>query len=320
MGTGTKAVVLVEVKMKPKVFLEFVEMQSMVASVLPFILGLLYAWYNFHSFVLINSLLFFVINELLHMAVNANDNLQDFIHAKDEETFKKVTNVVGHYAISKRTGIGVIVTLVTTAAVLGVALLKLTWGPFSWQLILMGLFGCLIGYFYAGGARPISTTPFGEAVSGLTMGYVIMLAAVYVNIAPARQMTWTAAGEILLASGLAVFAISNIMLANNLCDVEEDKLNDRKTIVVLLGQRTMLTVWRVSYGLGYLCVIVAVLMGILPKLALLVLLSAPLIHRNNVAFSAKMIKSQSFVLSVKNSVLLTVSLVLAIGLGIITGI
>ncbi|KRL56415.1 prenyltransferase [Furfurilactobacillus rossiae] len=303
--------------MKPKVFLEFVEFQSLVASVLPFTLGLLYVWYNYHAFNLLHSVLFFIVIELMHMAVNANDNTQDFVHAKDEKTFKQLTNVVGHYHISLRLAITVIVSLSAGAAIIGFGLLKLTWGSSSWIFLSMGIIGFLVGYFYAGGPLPISNTPFGELFSGVTMGYVIMLAAVYVNLAPAQQLSWSLAGNVLLASGLAVFAIGNLMLANNLCDYEEDKLNERRTIVVLLGQRIMLWAWNIGYALGYVCMIAAVLVGSLPKLTLLALLIVPVVIKNNRQFGAVMVKSKSFVLAVKNCILITISFALAMGIGII---
>ncbi|MCF6165309.1 Prenyltransferase contains 14-dihydroxy-2-naphthoate octaprenyltransferase [Furfurilactobacillus rossiae] len=303
--------------MKPKVFLEFVEFQSLVASVLPFTLGLLYVWYNYHAFNLLHSVLFFIVIELMHMAVNANDNTQDFVHAKDEKTFKQLTNVVGHYHISLRLAITVIVSLSAGAAIIGFGLLKLTWGSSSWIFLSMGIIGFLVGYFYAGGPLPISNTPFGELFSGVTMGYVIMLAAVYVNLAPAQQLSWPLAGNVLLASGLAVFAIGNLMLANNLCDYEEDKLNERRTIVVLLGQRIMLWAWNIGYALGYVCMVAAVLVGSLPKLTLLALLIVPVVIKNNRQFGAVMVKSKSFVLAVKNCILITISFALAMGIGII---
>ncbi|MGR6688163.1 prenyltransferase [Furfurilactobacillus rossiae] len=303
--------------MKPKVFLEFVEFQSLVASVLPFTLGLLYVWYNYHAFNLLHSVLFFIVIELMHMAVNANDNTQDFVHAKDEKTFKQLTNVVGHYHISLRLAITVIVSLSAGAAIIGFGLLKLTWGSSSWIFLSMGIIGFLVGYFYAGEPLPISNTPFGELFSGVTMGYVIMLAAVYVNLAPAQQLSWPLAGNVLLASGLAVFAIGNLMLANNLCDYEEDKLNERRTIVVLLGQRIMLWAWNIGYALGYVCMVAAVLVGSLPKLTLLALLIVPVVIKNNRQFGAVMVKSKSFVLAVKNCILITISFALAMGIGII---
>ncbi|HAT55077.1 MAG TPA: 1,4-dihydroxy-2-naphthoate prenyltransferase [Lactobacillus sp.] len=303
--------------MKPKVFLEFVEFQSLVASVLPFLLGLLYVWYNYQSFNLLNSVLFFVIIELMHMAVNANDNTQDFVHAKDEQTFKQLTNVVGHYHIPLRLAITIIIGLSSGAALIGLLLLRLTWGSSSLIFLAMGIIGFLVGYFYAGGPLPISNTPFGELFSGVTMGYIIMLATVYVNRAPRQQLSWPLAGNVLLASGLAVFAIGNLMLANNLCDFEEDRLNQRRTIVVLLGQRIMLWAWNVGYVLGYICMVVAVIVGILPKLTLLALLITPIVYRNNRQFGAVMVKSKSFVLAVKNCVLITISFAVSMGLGIL---
>ena len=89
--------------MKPKVFLEFVEIKSLIASVLPFVLGSMYAYYNYHQLHLGYLLLFFIASSLFHMATNANDNYQDFLHAPrndDNQEFLQETNVVGVNQIS----------------------------------------------------------------------------------------------------------------------------------------------------------------------------------------------------------------------------
>src|SRR5699024_11780634 len=52
----------------------------------------------------------------------------------------------------------------------------------GWPLLIMGLIGFWVVYWYAGTPLPLSRTPFGELASGLTMGYLIFLSATYVNI------------------------------------------------------------------------------------------------------------------------------------------
>lgn len=298
--------------LKPKVFLEFVEIQSLIASVFPFVLGIMYAYYNYHLIHVGNMILFFIAANVLQMAVNANDNYHDFVHSDDEAEFKSKTNVVGVNHISITTAKAITFSLVGIAALIGVYLVT----QVGWPLLWLGLFSFAVGYFYAAGPLPISNTPFGELFSGFTMGFIIFLIATFLNIYNVESLTASFIWRVLLASGIAIFAISNIMLANNICDEQEDRRNNRRTAVFFFGKAVMLRVFALSYVAGYVCLIAAILIGILPRLSLLTLLSIPYVWHNVHIFFHNQVKRETFVLSVKNSVVITMCFAVAMGLGI----
>lgn len=298
--------------MKPKVFLEFIEIQSLIASIFPFILGVMYAYYNYHSIQIGNTILFFIAANVLQMAVNANDNYQDYLHSDDELEFKAKTNVVGVNHISIGLARTVTLGLASITAVIGLYLVT----KVGLSLLWLGLFSFAVGYFYAAGPRPISNTPFGELFSGFTMGFIIFLIAAFVNVYQVQPLNFTFLWQVLLASGIAIFAISNIMLANNICDEQEDRRNNRRTAVFYFGKKVMLRVFALSYVAGYLCLLAAVGIGILPLLSVLTLLSVPFVWHNVRIFFQNQVKRETFVLSVKNSVVITLFFVIAMGLGI----
>ena len=64
--------------MSLSVFLELVEIKAKTASVFPFLLGTLFAWYHYHTLHIAELLVFFVAMLLFNMAVDANDNYQDY--------------------------------------------------------------------------------------------------------------------------------------------------------------------------------------------------------------------------------------------------
>lgn len=298
--------------MKPKVFFEFIEIQSLIASVFPFVLGIMYAYYNYHLIQVGNMILFFIAANVLQMAVNANDNYQDFMHSDDELEFKSKTNVVGVNNISIGLARTITLGLASLSAIIGIYLVIRVGLPLLW----LGLFSFAVGYFYAAGPRPISNTPFGEIFSGVTMGFIIFLIAAFLNVYTVQSLSFGFLWRVLLASGIAIFAISNIMLANNICDEQEDRRNNRRTAVFYFGKKVMLHVFALSYVAGYLCLLVAVWIGILPVLSVLTLLSIPLVWRNVHIFFQNQVKRETFVLSVKNSVIITLFFALAMGLGI----
>jgi len=302
--------------LKPKVFLEFVEIKSLIASVLPFVLGSLYAIYNYHQVHLGYLALFFVASSLFHMATNANDNYQDFLHAPrdaDNQEFLEETNVVGVNQISIGQARTITFGLAGVSLVLGLWLVTRTGLPLLW----MGLYSYAVGYFYAGGPKPISTGPFGEFFSGFTMGFMIFWIAVFINTYDVTTITWLSSFQVLVAAGLAIFAISNIMLANNICDMAEDIALGRHTILYYLGKPVMLRVFAWSYVAGYLCLVAAVWLGVLPPLSLLTLVSAIPVYKNTRLFLQKQVKRETFILAIKNATIICLSFAVFMGLGLL---
>ncbi|MFC6179715.1 1,4-dihydroxy-2-naphthoate polyprenyltransferase [Lactiplantibacillus daowaiensis] len=302
--------------MKPKVFLEFVEIKSLIASVLPFVLGSLYAIYNYHQVHLGYLLLFFIASSLFHMATNANDNYQDFLHAPrdaDNQEFLEETNVVGVNQISIGQARTITFSLAGVSLILGLWLVTKTGLPLLW----MGIYSYAVGYFYAGGPKPISSGPFGEFFSGFTMGFMIFWISVFINTYDVATITWQSTGQVLVAAGLAIFAIANIMLANNICDMDEDIALGRHTILYYLGKPVMLQVFAWSYVAGYLCLIGAVVIGVLPPLSLLTLLSAIPVYRNTRQFLQKQVKRETFILAIKNATIICLSFAVFMGLGLL---
>ena len=133
----------------------------------------------------------------------------------------------------------------------------------------MGLIGFVVAYWYAGTPLPLSRTPFGELASGLTMGYLIFLSATYVNVAP--TFTTELVLHAIVASAISWFAIGDIMLANNIGDYEEDLAENRHTLVWYLGKERAVKVFGWIYLAGYIVLILAVILRILPWPALITL-------------------------------------------------
>lgn len=295
------------------VFLELVEIKAKTASVFPFLLGTFYAWYHYHTIHLVPLLLFFLAMLLFNMAVDAHDNYQDYKRATKAHDYRQKTNIIGvHHLDPKKIGL-MTLTMMIIAALLGLVIVYNTGLPLLW----MGIWCFLVGWFYAAGPRPISSTPFGEFFAGITMGFMITLIAVYINAYDQTTFTWALSGKVLLASGLAVCMIASLLLANNFCDAEEDLKLDRKTVVYYIGVKNSLRFYVGLEVLGYASLIVAAILNILPLLTLLTLLTLIPVIPNTKRLLAKQVKKETFIFAVKNLFLTTLTLVLSFGLGLI---
>lgn len=304
--------------MTPGVFFELVELKQKTASVFPFLMGTLYAWYHFHVLHLAELIIFFVAMLLFNMAVDANDNYQDYHRASKTEAlkFRQKTNIIGREGLDPAAIGWLIVALMTVSALMGLWMVSRVGLPLLW----LGLFCYAVGYFYAGGPRPISTTPTGEFFSGFTMGFVIFLIAVYVNVYSVVQFNWAFVWPIFVASGLAQCAIAALLLANNICDEEEDKSLNRRTIVYYLGNHRSLIFWTGLYIVGFAMLIIACVIGWLPRLTLLTLVTLPIVIKNIRIFWGKQIKRETFSSATKNLLLTTLAQVVFMAVGVAVNI
>ena len=75
---------------------------------------------------------------------------------------------------------------------------------------------------------------------------------------------------LLVVSLPAILGIANIMLANNICDMDEDLENRRYTLPVYIGFKHSLRLFRALYCLAYLDLAALLLMKVHPVLVLLV--------------------------------------------------
>ncbi|WP_099974063.1 1,4-dihydroxy-2-naphthoate polyprenyltransferase [Lactobacillus terrae] len=301
--------------MKPSVFFELVEIKAKTASIFPFIMGTLYSYYHWHSLNLLYLFIFFIAMLLFNMAVDINDNYFDYKNASHAKDFQKNTNVIGKNNLNIHLVGWIDFIFTATAAILGLFIVY----KVGLIILYLGLFSFAVGFFYAGGPFPINRGPFGEFFSGITMGFVIYLIAIYINVYNVGTITFNSKfyGDVLLSSLLTVFAISNLLLANNIADAEEDVELGRKTIVYYLGVNNAKFMFSSFYVIGFIALICSVIIGLLPKMMLLTLLITPIVFKNTLQFNKNPIKKKTFPLAIKSLFLITLVQVLTFFLGVI---
>lgn len=277
------------------VFLELVEIKAKTASILPLLLGVCMSLYYFHSFDLLNSVIFFIAMLLFNMAVDMMDNYNDYNHAVDTEGYKRKTNIIGRENISPRLVFGLLVTFSVVAALLGLYLVSRVGLPLLW----MGIFCFIVGILYSSGPFPMNGLPVGELASGFTMGFMIMLISVYLNVYPAFSWNWPTLLRIWLVALPCELWSSNLMLANNICDAQEDEDNHRHTIIHFIGQRGGLIAFVTKNVLAFLALILAVALHLAPWTMLLTLVIIPFVIKQTRRLWNKQVKRETFPCAVK---------------------
>lgn len=307
--------------MNIKSFLKFVELPTKVASVIPFLMGTLYALYRFDDFYVLRFVLMFISLLSFDMATTAINNYYDFKKASKTEGYGYEThNPIVHFKLKERTVVATIVILLALAVGGGIALITQT----GLLVFLLGGLSFLIGILYSFGPIPISRMPLGELFSGLFMGFVIIFISAYIHtdehvVSLLLQNGWLSLNinmvEVLYLfwfSVPAILGIAGIMLANNICDIDEDVENRRYTLPVYIGRRNALLLFRALYYISYVDLIVLLILGINPILIVLILLTLIPLRRNIALFTQKQEKASTFILAVKNFVLMSMARIIVL--------
>jgi 1,4-dihydroxy-2-naphthoate octaprenyltransferase len=310
-----------------KSFLKLVEIQTKVASFFPFLLGTVYAYFRFGTFkpmvfgLMLASLL------LIDMTTTAINNYMDYKKAVKRHGFGYEThNAIVRDRLHEKYVVSIIIAMLILAVVFGLLLV--------WQtdlvVLLLGAVSFAAGILYSFGPIPISRTPYGEMFSGSFMGLLIPFIAAYIQAPSGSLIKLAATGSainltlnwpellfLFLITLPTAVGIANIMLANNICDIDDDLANQRRTLPSFLGVKSSVWLFRVLYYIAYVSVAVLIVLRVITWPALIFMLTLIPVELQIRKFAAKQSKQETFVIAVKNFVLLAVSLIISIALAIL---
>ncbi|MEO2508819.1 1,4-dihydroxy-2-naphthoate polyprenyltransferase [Clostridium paraputrificum] len=306
-------------------FFKLVEIQTKVASVIPYILGTVFALYKFDNFNAKEAVLLFLSMIVFDMTTTAINNYVDYTKAIKKEGFGyEEHNAITKYGLKPKRVLAIIISMLIISATLGIMLFLNT----DIAILIIGVVCFGIGIFYSFGPIPISRTPFGEIFSGLTMGFFITFLAVYIHIFDQGVLNinisnWNLSVLIDIKMIMSIFiitipaitGISNIMLANNICDVDDDFVNRRFTLPIYIGKEKALKLFRALYYIGFIGIVVGVVLGILPIVSILALVSIKPVNANIKRFFELQTKKDTFILAVKNFVITNVIYIATIIIG-----
>ena len=312
--------------MKIKSFLGLVEIRTKLASIIPFSVGSIYAFDRFHTFNTRNFIFLFISMISFDMVTTALNNYFDFKRSFKKEGYNyEKHNTIVEDSLSETSVIGVTAFLLAMAVAFGI-LLYLNTGLL---LLLAGMLSFGVGILYSFGPVPISRTPLGEVLSGFFMGFVITFLSVYVhifnlNIVSIDFKGYTFDLHIQLAEVTGIFLLSipvmcciaNIMLANNICDIDDDIENRRYTLPVYIGREKALVLFKALYIAAYLDIIILVISGLLPPVCLISLATYIPVNKNTALFLKQRTKKDTFAISVRNFMLIGLSLSITFGVSL----
>ncbi|CAD5375007.1 1,4-dihydroxy-2-naphthoate octaprenyltransferase [Rubrivivax sp. A210] len=152
----------------------------------------------------------------------------------DVSDFERGTDRAGRLGLPRATQLGLLSTAqVRTASracfvLATLAGLALAWHG-GWAILLLGVLSALAAMAYSGGPRPISYTPFGDAVVLLFFGFVAVCGSYYLQTLTLSPAVWAAAAIVGLPA-------SAVLVVNNYRDLDPDRQVGKITLAVCMGR------------------------------------------------------------------------------------
>lgn len=304
--------------MKPQAFFDLVEIRTKTASILPYLVGTLYAVYKFNKLNTVNAILMLVSLLCIDLATTTLNNL---LEAMTEHSVFHFAGRKYSKAQAKR-----LVSLLLLIAIITGAVLGTRTGPITWFI---GTAAFFIGLTYSAGPLPIQRTPLGELLSGVVMGFGIVFLACNIHLGAdsfqafifgdrfTLEINYKHLGAIFLVALPLMGAIANVMLANNIADMEADLKNKRYTLPVTVGRSDALFIFNLNYLATGAAIVLAVILKVLPLPALLMVFVYGLVLRNARRFSQAPGKNTTFRLAVINLNVIGLGMVLVIASAIL---
>ncbi len=310
-----------------KAFFKLVEIQTKLASQLPLLLGTGYVLYSYDTFITLNFLFMFLSLLTFDMATTAINNYYDYKKSIKTTGFGyEKHNAIVNYSMKENRVRTIIIVLLLIASIFGILLYMNT----NLVVLLLGIGSFAAGILYSFGPVPISRTPFGELLSGGIMGFIIPFLAIYIHLYNSDMINFTyEAGMVNLGVDMPfmirvtlltiapMVCIANIMLANNICDMEDDLINKRYTLPLFIGKERALTLYKGLYVIAYGSILIMLIIKVLPIISLVAMLTLFPIKKNIDKFYQEQQKSTTFVLAVKNLLIIVGTTTITLYMGVV---
>lgn len=293
-------------------FLKFVEIKTKITSLFAFLMIMAYLFYLRQPVNIKLTMIFCIAMMLFDLTTTAINN---YIDSKDYPEM---------LPIGRRAALISIFVMFLTGTALSLYLVYCT----DIVVLLLGMLCVLCGVCYTYGPIPISRLPLGEIVSGVVQGIIVPFILLYINMPAGTYLSAQLSLEnidinlkvvpivaFLLLGAVPTFLTSNIMLANNTCDIEADVKVNRFTLPYFIGKKSALHLFAAQYYLCYLTTILMVICKFLHPVSLVFLLTFPIVQKNINIFRKEQKKATTFHTAILNYILMMTGYIIAISLG-----
>lgn len=194
---------------------------------MPVLVGASIAWYD-QLFRIDTTAIALFCAFAIQIGTNFANDYFDFVKGADTDErlgFERATasGLITPEAMKNAT----IITMLTAF----IAGLYLVWIG-GWIVLIIGLSSLLFGVLYTGGPYPLGYNGLGDIFVFIFFGFVAVMGTYYVN-----ALEWSAVSA---WASVPVGALCvNILVVNNLRDVDQDRIANKRTLGVLFGEQAL---------------------------------------------------------------------------------
>ena len=244
-------------------WIEGARLRTLPLAIAPVLIGTGAARIIDHRFHWVIALACLVVALALQIGVNFANDYSDGIRGTDEHRTGPARLTASRKA-TPRAVLTVALVFFGIAAAAGLAIVVRTG---HWWLLLVGVVCIVAAWFYTGGKRPYGYYGLGEVVVFVFFGLVATLGTTFVQAGALPGEAWLGA----VAAGLLACAV---LLANNLRDIDQDRVAGKRTLTVLIGKRATQILFTLLILAPFLIAAVLALLYPIAWLSLLALLPA----------------------------------------------
>jgi len=254
-----------------KIWLKAIRVPFFTATIIPVTMGSIVAWYDTDSFIWFRFWLAMLGAVLIHAGTNLANDYFDHLSGGDDANlnptpFSGGSRVIQQGLISSRKILSVSLFSFILGSTIGLYLNYLCGKNI---ILILGIIGVFLGFFYSAKPLRIGYWSFGELAVGVGFGPLMVMGAYYVQ-------TQVLPLKVFLVSIPIGILIALVVFINEFPDYAADKSVGKHTLVVMLGKKNAVILYQVLLAMVYLAVFALVIFKALPLISLVVFLSLPL--------------------------------------------
>jgi 1,4-dihydroxy-2-naphthoate polyprenyltransferase len=254
-----------------KVWLKAIRVPFFTATIIPVLLGCLLAWHDASRFIWQQFLLTLFGAIFIHAGTNLANDYFDYLAGCDEANptptpFSGGSRVIQDGLIRPKKILYASLLFFVAGSAIG---LYLNYVCGKNVILILGVIGVFLGFFYSARPLQIGYGSFGEIATGVGFGPLMVMGAYYVG---ARTLDF----RIFLISIPIGILIALVLFINEFPDYVGDKAVGKRTLVVILGKKKAVVLYHALLGAVYAVVAGLVMIKFLPYFCLIVFLSLPI--------------------------------------------
>ena len=269
--------------MNIKNWLKAIRVPFFTATIIPVIFGAIVAWHDIGNFIWLRFFLTMAGAMLIHTGTNLANDYFDHRWGCDEANltptpFSGGSRVIQNGLIApKKIFFASLVTFIL-GSVIGLYLNYLSGKN---VILILGIIGVFLGFFYTAKPFRIGYGNLGELAVGVGFGPLMVMGSYYVQ---AQDLPF----RIFLISIPIGILIALVLFINEFPDYTADKAVGKRTLVVILGKKRSVILYHSLLTVTYLAIVSLVMFKLLPFICLIALFSLPL------AFKAFVVSKNNF--------------------------